>query len=415
MRTAPMTRSSLWPGKVKRSGPWLLIWALAGTACERAPTLRFIPSPAAPGSAEPNLAAGADGNLYLSWVETEGDSINILKFSRWEDPTWSEPRTISMGRDWFVNWADFPAFSALDDGTLAAHWLAKTGSDTYSYGVHISLSSDGGDTWSPPIVPHRDRTQTEHGFVSLLSLSGDSFGVVWLDGRETAAVEHGDGDGSMALRYTSVNREGNLDQERLLDSRVCDCCQTDARLLDDGTVLVVYRDRSDSEIRDISLVRLEKGGALDGPHAVHADGWEINGCPVNGPALTTQGKDVAVAWFTAGADDSARVLVAFSADGGRVFGDPIRVDGGRPLGRVDAEFLDDGRVHVVWLEQSGEAAEILIRTAAGDGELTPPVLLAASSPSRAGGFPRMARWMGGFYLAWTEVGEPTRVMTAVYR
>jgi hypothetical protein len=81
---------------------------------------------------------------------------------------WSEAQTVSQGENWFVNWADFPSVVDLKDGSLTAHWLVKSGSSTYAYDVSILRSKDGGKSWSKPIVPHRDNTKTEHGFVSLI-------------------------------------------------------------------------------------------------------------------------------------------------------------------------------------------------------------------------------------------------------
>ena len=62
--------------------------------------------------------------------------------------------------------------------------------------------------------------------------------------------------------------------------------------------VVVYRDRSEAEkeIRDISIVRL-KGKKWSAPRPVFQDGWRLNGCPVNGPAVAAAGRRVAVAWF----------------------------------------------------------------------------------------------------------------------
>ncbi len=61
------------------------------------------------------------------------------------------------------------------------------------------------------------------------------------------------------------------------------------------------------------------------------------------------GDRVALAWFTA-EGDSPRALLAFSTDGGRSFGAPIRVDEEQTLGRVDVAMLPDGRAVVSWLE-----------------------------------------------------------------
>ncbi|HEV2149046.1 MAG TPA: hypothetical protein VGR37_16690, partial [Longimicrobiaceae bacterium] len=309
--------------------------------------LREIPSPAAPGSAEANLAAGEDGRVYLTWIEPGPDSTHALRFAVLEGDRWSAPRTIASGRDWFVNWADFPTLAVLPGGRLAAHWLQRSGPGRYAYDVRIAQSADGGATWTAGVVPHRDGTQAEHGFVSLWAAEGDSLGAVWLDGRKYAAEGGGEGEhgGETMLVHTTLSRDGSLGAERPLDQRICDCCQTGQATTSAGPV-VVYRDRSHDEIRDVYVVR-RVGGRWTEPKPVHADGWKIPACPVNGPQVSARGERVGVAWFT-GARDTARVLVAFSDDAGATFGAPVRVDDGDPAGRVDVELLEGGEALVSW-------------------------------------------------------------------
>ena len=76
-----------------------------------------------------------------------------------------------------------PVAQLVADGSLAAHWLVKSGSGTYAYDVNISRSKDGGRTWDRPFIPHTDGTQTEHGFVSLLPLRDGRLGAVWVEGQ----------------------------------------------------------------------------------------------------------------------------------------------------------------------------------------------------------------------------------------
>src|SRR5687767_4305137 len=95
--------------------------ALAGCSRSRdgAPSVvAQITSPAGPGSGEPFLASHGD-KVYLSWLEP-ADSAHALRFAVLDDTTWSEPRTIRSGRDFFVNWADFPSLKVLGGGRLAA-------------------------------------------------------------------------------------------------------------------------------------------------------------------------------------------------------------------------------------------------------------------------------------------------------
>ncbi len=369
-----------------------------------------ISSPAGLNSSVPNLVRGDDGKVYLSWIEVDAAANPTLRFAVWQGAGWSRARTVAAGEDWFVNWADFPSMTALADGTLAAHWLAKCGPGTYAYDVNIALSRDGGESWSNPIVPHRDDVQTEHGFVSMVPLTPRRLGLFWLDGREMVGEGHAAG-GDMALRFTTLDADGTLGPEQVVDSRVCECCQTDAVRTTAGDVLAVYRDRSRLEVRDIGIARLS-GGDVGDPEILHADNWRIKGCPVNGPAIDAGGTTVAVAWFTQTSLSSTHVRLAISRDGGRSFGSPIPIDEGRPLGRVEALVLPDHAVLAAWLESSEEGAEIRIRFIRPDGTVESSFAAAPTRRSRASGFPQLALADDLVLLAWTDASDGSRVRTA---
>ncbi len=372
-----------------------------------------LESPAGDGAGEPNLFASFDGRTYLSWVEPL-DGGHALRFSEREGGAWAPARTVAQGENWFVNWADFPSLVRLTDGTLTAHWLQKSADDTYAYDVVMSRSIDNGATWTGPLIPHTDGTPTEHGFVSMLPWSERDVLIVWLDGRNFAVSEgggdaHGNGK-NMTLRSAILNESGELRNETVLDDRTCDCCPTSAALTTNGAI-VSYRDRSENEIRDISIVRFESG-AWSAPATIYADRWEVAGCPVNGPALDASGSRVVCAWFT-NADNDASARVAFSSNGGRSWGAPIDIDDGDPLGRVDVVLLDDGSALVSWLEIALEEAEVRVRRVYTDGRIDPAIVASPTSKERASGFPRMVANGYEIVFAWTEADEPSHVRTAV--
>jgi hypothetical protein len=376
--------------------------------------IRPTDSPASGDNREPEFTATHDGRAILSWVEKVTDKKYALRMARLDRNGWSDAQTVSEGENWFVNWADFPSLIALTNDTLAAHWLVKSGSATYAYDVNISQSKDGGKRWDKPIVPHRDNTQTEHGFVSLVALPDGRLGAVWLDGRNMKSSnesdEHAPARESMTLRYATIDADGNLSAEAELDERVCECCQTSAAITKDGPI-VVYRDRSPGEVRDIYIVR-QVNGSWTKPQPVFADNWQINGCPVNGPAVAADGSRVVVAWFT-GAAEISHVKIAFSNDAGATFSQPIQVDDGETVGRVDTLLLPDGSALVCWLSGNAEGGAIKVRRVRPDGSVGPPSVIAQTDISRSSGFPRMARLGDQVYFAWTEFGKPSRVRTAV--
>jgi hypothetical protein len=386
---------------------------LSAVACRAAqePIVPVEPlaSPAGPGAAESNLTVAADGQVYLSWLERAQDSSVALRFARYDGTAWTAARTIRSGRDFFVNWADFPSLAVHPGGALAVHWLQRQGDGKgYSYDVRIARSTDGGATWSEPFMPHGDRGRSEKGFVTMWP-DGDGFGAAWLDGRNADKARPNPRQ-EMMVYATTFGATGAPAPEQQLDARTCDCCQTSVALTADGPI-VAYRDRTEGEIRDIYVTR-RVNGAWTAPAPVHADGWEINACPVNGPSLAAEGRHVAIAWYT-GAHDTARVNVAFSDDAGATFGPPTVVDEGKPAGRVAAVLLDDGSALVSWLERvGGDSAAVRVRRVAPGAPRGPATTVAASTAARASGFPRMRRAGALVYFAWTEPGTPSAVRVA---
>jgi hypothetical protein len=369
----------------------LLLFLCASAAHSQVVTM--IDPPAGAGAGEPFVSSTKNGVL-LSWLEPAGERV-ALRFARFRNGRWSEPRTIAERADFFVNWADFPSIVSASDGTLFTHWLQKNDRDVYAYDIRMSTSSDGGRTWRSSFLLNRDGTKTEHGFVSLLPLPSGRIAATWLDGRN---MPEGKEEGEMTVRYAEVGSSGRISNERELDHRACECCTTGIAT----GPLVVYRDRSAEEVRDIAIVRPRSAPAL-----VRRDGWKIAGCPVNGPRIDARGDDAVVAWFT-GANDRPRVYAAFSRNGGRTFLDAIVVDDGKPVGRVDVVMLARDRALVSWVEQTGSTADIRVRLVRpGAAERSTMV-----APSSAAGFPRLARWRGGVVMTWTDLVPSKKVRLA---
>lgn len=390
---------------------YFLILCSIGVACsvkkssiEQTSEIKILSSPSKSTSGEPFLFTDKDSTVYLSWIETSADKT-ILKFSSLQNNQWSEPMIIATGNTWFVNWADYPMI-ATNGKQFVAHFLDKSGEGTYAYDVKLTTSGDSGNKWTEPQVLHDDGKKVEHGFVTLLPY-GENFFVTWLDGRNTEmegmkemkGMDHHDGHhGAMSLRAAVIDAKGNKIKEWELDNKTCDCCQTSAAITTNGPV-VVYRDRSDKEIRDMSIVRFIDGQWSE-PQTIHNDNWKIAGCPVNGPRVAWENNNLAVAWFSA-ATDTSQVNVIFSTDGGATFGRPIRVDEGTAIGRVDIVMIDDKSVMVSWME----GTIIKVAKVHSDGVKEPSIIIASSSESRSSGFPQMTKSGNQLIFAWRDDNE----------
>ena len=384
-------------------------------SCTSAPpapvTVQDIPFPGGEGTSLPSLSS--DGNqLLLSWVATPTDSGAQFQFARLgEDGTWSSPEQIAEGSNWFVNWADYPAL-VQNKGSLLAYHLQKSSLGKYSYDVLLHALPKGQTTWLGGLPLHRDSTQTEHGFVSAAAYTDSTFLVSWLDGRNTGGGGHEGHDGhsgAMSIRAAEVSLQGQVIWDTLLDAKTCDCCQTSTAITSQGAV-VVYRNRSDQEIRDIAITRLINGAWTE-PSIIHADNREISGCPVNGPRVVAEGNTLLVGWFTA-AKGAAKVQYSFSSDAGATFGAPITVEGQGIIGRVEVALLDEQSGIAAWMETTKSGTYLMAARIESGGKMGKRWEIGAMDSGRKSGFPQLEVLGDRVYFAWTEVkGETNQVRT----
>jgi len=390
----------------------LLFFSASATALETRPW----PLPAPVNSAQPNLSVASDGQLLLSWIERLDRGGHRLRMASFDGKgQWSETRQVAAGQRWFVNWADFPAVQALPDGSLWAHTLEKRSDATYAYDVILRRSADGGRTWSKPMAAHDDGTASEHGFVTLLPWSKTELALAWLDGRNTVTSKgqgnsHGHGGehggAMMSLRAAVFDGRMHKRNEWQIDASTCDCCQTDSALGADGPLLV-YRDRTQDEIRDIYLTRYD-GKRWTSPLRVHADNWKMPACPVNGPAVAARGQHVWVAWYT-GTNDQPSVRIAHSADGGRHFGPMRMVANGDVQGRVDVA-ADASGAWLLWMSETAGKQSLWLARYSADlkTELSRKKISDITGSGRGTGVPRLQLSHGVAHVAWTEIidGKP---------
>ena len=371
-----------------------LILAVIGCSSPAGDRLALLDVPAGSEAAGPRMTSSREGKIVLSWMEPDTGGTTLW-YSTLAEVGWTSPRAVISGKQMFVNWADLPSVMHVSGGHWAAHWLEMAGDTTYAYHVVMSQSFDNGASWSEPVKPHTDGTPTEHGFVSIFPSDG-GLSAIWLDGRRMINEATGDPmDTGMTLRTATVDHEGLVHREQLIDDLVCDCCQTDVGVTSTGPV-VLYRNRTMEEIRDIHVGRLtaegwETGGSL------HDDNWNIGGCPVNGPAIAASGSKVAAAWFTA-ASGQSRVQLKLSADGGITFSDAMPVANTGVLGHVDSVLLDDGSAVVSWLESGDSLARLQVGRF-GAGRSSEALTVAEDAEPRS--VPQMALDGDRIVLVWT--------------
>lgn len=353
--------------------------------------LEAVPWPSGDGARWPSLVDLGGETLALFYAPSGAhEELLAAKFGA---AGWSQPERIAGGSELWVNWADQPGAVRGGDGRLYVWWLERLGIETYAYGVRLAARRLPDGPLEDLGWLHEDRSPVEHGFVSAVPTREGAL-FFYLDGRETAR------GGPMQLRWVRV-ADGSLGSTRLLDSRVCDCCPTSLVAGADGSHYVAFRDRSEEEIRDAAVARLdeEERGTLTLQSGAR---WRIEGCPVQVSPLVVLSDGFLLAEWT-GAGDRARVRTARLDRTGGLRGEIEDLDAREPIGRLAASRTAREGV-LLWIGRDGRGAGLVRarRFDAAGGWIGESEALAPVSAGRGSGRPAVAPYPGGGWLiAWT--------------
>jgi hypothetical protein len=347
-------------------------------------------------NAQPSLVSG-EGSLSLSWISSNEGKKSTLNFSQFKEGKWINTQTMATGSNWFVNWADFPAH-AINENLILSSYLKKSDSGTYTYDVILSLQKLSGEKVKEDFLLHTDGVKAEHGFVSIIPNHNQGFFITWLDGRNTVDKDLDGYHKPMTIRFAEITNKGDIIDESELDSATCDCCQTSIAVTNKGPV-VVYRDRSDKEVRDIYITR-KINGIWGVPTPIHNDGWEINGCPVNGPKVASNSNNLAISWFTV-SNEKPTVNLSFSKSNGASFGTPIKINDDDAIGRVDVAFLNPQEVLVSYIEGDDVGTYLRIKKVSIDGKVSAPITISKIDGGRSTGVPQLEILNNEIFIVWT--------------
>ena len=358
-------------------------------------------------NAQPSLVSG-EGSLSLSWISSNDGKKSSLNFSQFKEGKWVNTQTMATGSNWFVNWADFPAH-AINENLILSSYLKKSDSGTYTYDVILSLQKLSGEKVKEDFLLHTDGVKAEHGFVSIIPNHNQGFFITWLDGRNTVDKDLDGYHKPMTIRFAEITNKGDIIDESELDSATCDCCQTSIAVTNKGPV-VVYRDRSDKEVRDIYIAR-KINGIWGVPTPIHNDGWEINGCPVNGPKVASNSNNLAISWFTV-SNKKPTVNLSFSKSNGASFGTPIKINDDDAIGRVDVAFLNPQEVLVSYIEGDDVGTYLRIKKVSIDGKISAPITISKIDGGRSTGVPQLEILDNEAFIVWTVFeGEKNQLKT----
>jgi hypothetical protein len=305
-------------------------------------------------AAEPAIAAGQNGKVFIAYVEYSPDKTGDLFVSGFDGELKSTGKAVRVNpnpgevKTWY---GDPPTIATTDDGTIYVGWTRRVRTaDGAGTDIVLSVSHDGGQTFAEPVKVNDDIAPAAHGMHSL-AIDGDRIYMAWLDERnvkgETAELRRSSPAPMQGFEFVKAHHvaKQNVSSDEAAEpnsevffasstdggktfsknirvaSDVCPCCKT-AILAAGGKIYLSWRQVLPGSFRHIAVASSEDDGkTFSAATIVGDDKWMLSACPVSGAALTTNDAgDLFVYWYTAGAAGEPGLYEASSSDGGRTFG-----------------------------------------------------------------------------------------------
>lgn len=307
--------------------------------------------PTGDGSFNPFLASDNRGGFYLAFIQRSNGASNVMLRRSSDGATFSDPvRVNNVPGDATVRNENPPKVAVGAGGEVYVCWATETAK--WKGDIRFARSTDGGKTFMPSLTLNSDAggEPTGHAFQSIaVDLQGRIF-VSWIDERSKKPIDRG----AEIWLSTSEDRGKTFSRDRKILSDVCECCRTNIQIDSAGRLFLSYRTvpGAGAMYRDIVVGRSTDAGKTFHATKVSADGWDINACPVTGPALCVDSRDqVQVVWFTGGGEKPG-LYYTTSADHGASYLPRKLLDPDQKLGRhAQAIAEPDGKILVAWDDQ----------------------------------------------------------------
>jgi hypothetical protein len=293
---------------------------------------------------------------------------------------------------------------------ITVAWNAKDGTTE----IRTARSRDGGRSFVDEMNLQTNGTLGDRGWQASTLDARGTLHTIWLDHRAMAAAkasgdhsEHkGEHDGVAMAQRSGLYYAADGMPERELFKGVCYCCKTALATGPKGEIYAAWRHVFAGNMRDMGFTMSRDGGKTFTPLArVNQDGWSIQGCPDDGPAMAVDAKGtVHLVWPTV--KDEQGVILYATSKSGAAFSTPVRLPtlGGPKPSHPQIAIDKSGRVFVAWDESAGGIRRAAI---AQVGSTKAPHILGDATS-----YPVMAGTDAGLVAAWTS-GTPDQSTIAV--
>ena len=369
----------------------LVIVVLLATACTRRASRLTTEEPEPPlrvsaqnsDAAEPAIATGPDGTIYVAWVEHRANREADVMLARVEPTGKSSeaPVRVNPNAGKATAWrGDPPTLAVSRNGTVYVGWTARVEPDSsHATDIYLSSSNDGGRTLAAPVKVNDDRRPAVHGMHSLALADDGRIYLAWLDERNVMqphASEKAEGHHMESNREVFMTSSTDGGRTFLPNQKVavdaCPCCKTAIATAPDHRVYLSWRQVLPGNFRHIAVTSSgDAGKTFSQPQIVSDDRWVLAGCPVSGPAITTNSDgSIRLIWYSEGSAGASGLYWSESRDGGKTFSPRNTLAQGQVMGSP-VLVLNNQSYKVVWTANKAGATQVVTATFDGEGKVTP--------------------------------------------
>lgn len=240
------------------------------------------------------------------WAAHKKEGRVVVSRSEDRGHSWFEPIRLTPEAEATDTGGDArPKIALGPGGELYVTWT-KSLSKPYTGEIRFARSLDGGKTFSPSLVVHRDRQEITHRFDSLAVNPKGHIFVAWIDKRDLVAAS---GQSGMPYRGAAIyfavsdDRGATFRGDFKLVDHACECCRIALATRPDGTVVALWRHIFAPNTRDHALATIFPDGQAGPIARATFEDWRIDACPHHGPSLAFDDSAQAHAvWFSGAAN-----------------------------------------------------------------------------------------------------------------
>lgn len=325
-----------------------VLLSLLGWIAVFAQTHQHGSMPAGDGNFNPFVVGDGRGGFYLAFIRRANGTSDVMLRHSMDGRSFSEPvRVNDKIGDATVRNENPPKVAVGPAGEVYVCWASETAK--WKGDIRFARSTDRGKTFLPAVTLNSDAggPPTGHAFQSITVDRAGRIFIAWIDERAKKASNRG----AELWLATSEDNGKSFSRDRRVVSDVCECCRTNIQIDSKGRLFLSYRTvpAIGPMHRDIVVARSTDAGISFKTTTVSADRWDINACPVTGPALSVDLRDqIHVIWFTGGSEKPG-LYYATSEDNGESYSPRKLLDPNQKLGkRAQSIAQADGSILVAW-------------------------------------------------------------------